>query len=415
MPFLALARPFVAAGHRVSFLTNSNWQDLVAAIGAKFHPIADEDPPQDRRNNYLFFKERIYPSFARCYKYIAQKSSSGSSCAVIYRLNMLGAECAAARFNLPNIKVALQPAALQSVERPPWPLTSLAYGSFGGFNKAWVIPLLFRAADALSGYRRLSNRFRQSIGMTTVPFQTVPSGKEDLLLMLCPSWFANPQKDWPPTCRYLGFAFDDQGGGENPKELVEFISRHGKPLVFTAGTGVDDTESFFQDALKICELLKLPGVLLGRNPEKRSSICSQPILRQDYAELTPLLRHARALVHHGGIGTAAQAVRAGIPQIVIPRQFDQPDNALRVATLGLGAALFKRVPPSQTAEILKQVMHSAEIARQLKIAAGLIDRSDIPSKAYLLISELLDRRFANGSVANATRPNAMELSGNGVT
>lgn len=43
-----------------------------------------------------------------------------------------------------------------------------------------------------------------------------------------------------------------------------------------------------------------------------------------------------ALVHHGGIGTTAQALAAGIPQLVMPLAHDQFDNAARVKRLGVG-------------------------------------------------------------------------------
>ena len=59
---------------------------------------------------------------------------------------------------------------------------------------------------------------------------------------------------------------------------------------------------------------------------------------------------ARALVHHGGIGSSAQALRAGIPQLVAPQAYDQYDNAMRLQALGVadvlpsGAAGLARMP-----------------------------------------------------------------------
>jgi UDP:flavonoid glycosyltransferase YjiC (YdhE family) len=41
------------------------------------------------------------------------------------------------------------------------------------------------------------------------------------------------------------------------------------------------------------------------------------------------------MIHHGGIGTAAQCFAAGVPQLMMPMAFDQPDNALRAQTLGV--------------------------------------------------------------------------------
>jgi rhamnosyltransferase subunit B len=52
--------------------------------------------------------------------------------------------------------------------------------------------------------------------------------------------------------------------------------------------------------------------------------------------LSKLLPQAAALVHHGGIGTTAEAFRAGVPQLITPFAWDQFDNGARIASLGAG-------------------------------------------------------------------------------
>jgi rhamnosyltransferase subunit B len=44
-------------------------------------------------------------------------------------------------------------------------------------------------------------------------------------------------------------------------------------------------------------------------------------------------------VHHGGIGTAFQALAAGVPQLIVPIFLDQPDNGRRFSRLGVAAAV----------------------------------------------------------------------------
>ena len=58
-----------------------------------------------------------------------------------------------------------------------------------------------------------------------------------------------------------------------------------------------------------------------------------------YIALQRLAPRASGLIHHGGIGTAAQGLRAGLPQILAPLFFDQFDNAARLETLGVGRHL----------------------------------------------------------------------------
>jgi UDP:flavonoid glycosyltransferase YjiC (YdhE family) len=52
-----------------------------------------------------------------------------------------------------------------------------------------------------------------------------------------------------------------------------------------------------------------------------------------YAPFSQLFSRVEAVVHHGGIGTAAQALRAGRPQLAVPYGFDQFDNAERLVRL----------------------------------------------------------------------------------
>ena len=55
-----------------------------------------------------------------------------------------------------------------------------------------------------------------------------------------------------------------------------------------------------------------------------------------------------ALVHHGGIGSSAQALAAGVPQLVMPMAYDQLDNATRLKRLKVGDWLMPRTFHSPT-------------------------------------------------------------------
>ena len=63
----------------------------------------------------------------------------------------------------------------------------------------------------------------------------------------------------------------------------------------------------------------------------------------EQAPFTALFPRASAIVHHGGSGTLAAALRAGVPQLVLPQYFDQPDNAVRIVKLGRWT---RRISPS---------------------------------------------------------------------
>ncbi|MFN8516393.1 MAG: glycosyltransferase [Chloroflexia bacterium] len=94
-------------------------------------------------------------------------------------------------------------------------------------------------------------------------------------------------------------------------------------------------------------------------------------MHRPYVPLNDILPRAAALIHHGGIGTTAQGLAAGIPQLVMPMSHDQPDNALRLRQLGVGAAL----PPAKftgprVAAVLDQLLRSeTTLARCRDLAA----------------------------------------------
>ena len=66
------------------------------------------------------------------------------------------------------------------------------------------------------------------------------------------------------------------------------------------------------------------------------------VLALDYAPFSRLLPRVAVVVHHGGIGTLAQALAAGVPQFVMPMAHDQPDNAHRLVRLGVARRLYPR-------------------------------------------------------------------------
>jgi UDP:flavonoid glycosyltransferase YjiC (YdhE family) len=379
----------IRRGYNVTFLSNRNWKHLIESSGATFHAIAEEDPPQNERNNYRFFLTNTLPSFSRSFSFVEQKLRSTERCILLYRLNMLGMECAAERFCLPNIKVALQPSVIRSIERPSWPLTSMVQGPLKAAAKSFLMPLLYTWGDMATPYRRHNNNFRKSIGVSPQRAGKLMQRREDMFLVMCPEWFAMPQKDWPHTSRCLGFPFYDTDFYD--AEIEEFISRHGPPIVFTPGTGNTDVQDFFRTAGGICEKLQHSGIFLSPAISKAAQPSSNRLVVKDFAELSWLLPRAKMLVHHGGIGSVAQAMRAGIPQVVIPDRFDQPDNALRMAVLGLGGAYFgKARTVDGISTLIEAVLKSPHVRDQVREASRLLGGRDACELAFEAITSLLE-------------------------
>jgi UDP:flavonoid glycosyltransferase YjiC (YdhE family) len=390
LPFLGLASELITRGNKVTLLSNANWRNETVKRGADFEPIADEDPSQSGRDDFAFFLSNTLPSFAQSFSLISQKVRENANCTLVYRYNMLGAECAAEKYQLANIKVALQPSAIKSMERPPWPLTPLVQGPLGVIGKKAIVPLIYAIGEMTRRYRKHANAFRLSVGSKPIPFGGSSGTPEDILLMMCPDWFAMPQADWPVNCHTVGFPFVDEG--ERDAAIETFIERWGAPIVFTPGTGVTEVRTFFGLASEICQGLNACGIFLSRYGAPNSDI-PYPMMSRDYVDLGYLLPRARMIVHHGGIGTTAQAIRSGIPQVIWADRFDQPDNAMRVAILGLGAAIYtKKVDTRQLIEQIRIMLASPDVRSQLDKAKRLVAGQDALKMAASLIEECAMRK-----------------------
>jgi UDP:flavonoid glycosyltransferase YjiC (YdhE family) len=81
-------------------------------------------------------------------------------------------------------------------------------------------------------------------------------------------------------------------------------------------------------------------LLVGRHPgADQLRAVSSDVFVAEYAPHAALFARASIVVHHGGVGTTAQAMRAGKPMLVVPHAHDQPDNAFRISRLGAGLVL----------------------------------------------------------------------------
>lgn len=380
-PFLGLAARLISAGRRVTILANENWSAAVHAVGADFRAIGPADPSQSGRDDRHFFQSHILPSFRRTYDVIREAVAGGQRPSVLFRSSMAGAAAAVEAFGLVGGCVYLQPSAIVSRMRPAWPLTPFVGGRFGEVGRRVALPALMGLAGLLNPFSGPTNAFRRSLGLAPVPPLSLPPAT--FHLMLCPDWFAMPQRDWPDRCFVTGFVLPP-ADAVLPPAIARFIERRGAPLVFTPGTGVSDVGAFVARARQTASALGYPALVLTPHaPDLENT----DIMTAGFVDLATLLPASRALVHHGGIGTVAQALAAGVPQLVVAGRFDQPDNAVRVAQLGLGGAMLRR---NATAEmwtsVLAKLLASGHIRQQVATAAELVRRADGAAAAEAVLA-----------------------------
>ncbi len=153
-----------------------------------------------------------------------------------------------------------------------------------------------------------------------------------------------PQPDWPRQTHQTGFVFYDRQTAHQgmPPELADFLASGAPPVVFTLGTSaVQSPGNFYTESFKAVKALNCRAVFLVGLSEL-NDLNSETTISLPYAPYSELFPRAAAVVHQGGVGTTAQGLRSGVPMLVVPFAFDQPDNAARVVRLGVARQIPKR-------------------------------------------------------------------------
>jgi UDP:flavonoid glycosyltransferase YjiC (YdhE family) len=196
----------------------------------------------------------------------------------------------------------------------------------------------------------------------------------DRVIGLFPDWFAAPQSDWPEQARLTGFPrYDEADTRDVDPDLDAFLDAGPPPIAFTPGTAMHHGSAFFAASVEACRRLNRRGLLLSQHAGHLPPSLPPTVRHVPYAPFSRLLPRCAAIVHHGGIGTTAQALAAGIPQVVTPFAHDQFDNAERVRRLGVGRSVkaSRYTARSATRALAGLLDDAATVAACRSIAARL--------------------------------------------
>jgi UDP:flavonoid glycosyltransferase YjiC (YdhE family) len=148
-------------------------------------------------------------------------------------------------------------------------------------------------------------------------------------------------------------------------------------VVFTLGSAVVHTAgAFYRESLEAVRRLGCRAVLLvGPDPDNHPpEPLPDNVLAVPYAPHGSLFPRAQVIIHQGGIGTTAQALRARRPMLVIPHAFDQPDNASRMVQLGVARTLSPtHYVAARVAAQLKAILEEPRYAQRALIVGRTVE------------------------------------------
>jgi UDP:flavonoid glycosyltransferase YjiC (YdhE family) len=154
-------------------------------------------------------------------------------------------------------------------------------------------------------------------------------------------------------------------------DLEQFIVAGSAPIVFTPGTANRHASAFFRAAIDATAAIGRRAVLATRYRDHLPTLLPPHVHHASYTPFDWLFPRASAIVHHGGIGTCAQALAAGVPQLLMPMGFDQPDNAARIVRLGVGEAIAPaKFTGERVAAALTRLLSSDHVASACRRWSG---------------------------------------------
>lgn len=370
-PKVAIALELRKRGHDVVFATHKEYQNKIEALGFEFRQMRPDntalnDPQEMARMMDLktgteyVIKNWVCANLRETYTDLMNSAEDADF--IITGEGVVAARLVAEKLGIPWAFAVLQPASFLSVYDPsvlpvlPFLAKLRGLGSLANrgiiqlskvLSKSWAEPI---------------HQLRRELGLPPLTGNPFIDDKYSpyLVLALFSSVFAKPQPDWARNTVLTGFAFYDGNEGETElaPELQQFLNKGDPPIVFTLGSAaVMAPGRFYQESVEAAMQLNRRAVLLmGKNAPPND--LPENIFSTTYVPYSQVFPRACAIVHQGGIGTTAQALRAGRPTLVMPYSHDQPDNAARVERLGTS----RTIPRNQyTAErVVKQLRHLLE-------------------------------------------------------
>jgi len=134
----------------------------------------------------------------------------------------------------------------------------------------------------------------------------------------------SPPRDWPKHHHMTGFFFLDDDDVQPDAELVKFLAAGEPPVIITFGSMAHTDKNAMEEIL--IGAIRLSGyrAIIQRGWSGLAERELPPnVYPVDYVSHSWLFPQSACVVHHGGAGTLAAAIRAGVPSVIVPHKSDQ--------------------------------------------------------------------------------------------
>lgn len=343
LPFVSLGRILRGRGHRVEILTHAPFEAVARREGLEFTPIDTE------RDYERYLADTPLLLGAGLERWRRFYDASGLFDQI--------------RFECEVLKARHVPGETVFVGRHTTAISTLFAGEALEVPTAWiaVTPLQYMSERAaVHMYRQsMSDRLdavRAMLGLAPVDDWAAWFTSARLHLGLWPEWFDRAGVPAPSRVRLTGAPYGDDTFVEPvPPEAGRLLDRGA--VIVTGGTGRMIHERFYPAAVAACAAARVPALVVARHRDLVPERLPDGVSWFAHLPFHQVMARARAVLHHGGIGTAVRAVAAGVPQVLLAHGFDRSDNGMRLARLGLGSWLpERRWTPGEIVPLLREAL-----------------------------------------------------------
>ena len=401
-PYLAIALRLKELGISTVIASCPSYSDKVKRLGLSFVPMQPSEPDWSREIELTKALLHERSSVETLFRYFVLNNLRESYDDLVEALKpndllvshplTLVTRLAAERLGLKWLSTVLQPMGFFSkYDRPQLAAVpflnflgrlgpgafSLSHTMLRAYTKSWLRPYF---------------EFRRELHLSEDqdPLFSGQHAKLGVLAMFSEA-FAARQKDWPAQTIMTGFPFLQETISARP-ELDRFIACGPKPLLFTLGSAaIHDAQDFFEESIKACRELGRRAILLvGKPYSEHYEDVGSDIFVSEYVPFSYVFKQCSLIVHSGGIGTVAQCMAQGVPQLVVPFANDQPDNAARVLKLGFGLTINRfKYRYSNVAPLLNTLLTDKRYESASQLVCAKLARENGVDKASATIMRII--------------------------
>jgi rhamnosyltransferase subunit B len=405
-PMVGLGTALSARGHRVQIISNPYFEDVVTRSGLELLPIGTLDDYlrltqhpdlwHHIRGPRLVLTQAVFEMMRPIYELLTNHITPGDTRLCAHPLD-LASRVAGEKLGVPVASINFAPVMFWTLHDTP----RLKGALLGPRVPKWLKRLQFWFADAIVSQRLWGNelnRMRHELGLAPANrIFTRWLHATDLTLGLFPEWFCPPQPDWPPNTRAVGFPlWDSDNDSQLSDDVHDFLAAGPAPIAFSPGSANREAQPFFAAAVEACQRLGRRGILLTKYADQLPTQLPLAVRHFGFVPLSKLLPYSAALVHHGGIGSCAQGLAAGVPQLVQPMSYDQFDNARRLVRLGVAKEISRRAfRGPAVAAALSPLLESSNVAARCRALAARCNGPAALAAACDALEDLSSRAAQN--------------------